>query len=178
MKILIATDGSEYSQSALESIAERPWPVDTSFVVLHVVQTLAPAYIGFNYGYAEALATVDEAGRKEGRKILDAAIDFLKQRLPNCNITNVLSDGYVLDGILDAAEKFETDLIVVGSHGRTGLVKFFLGSVAEAVLNRAPCSVEVVRKPATKQPLKPESKSQGSLEAEKEAEKLKAGQNG
>ncbi len=177
MKILIATDGSEYSQAALESVAERPWPADTSIVVLHVVQTLAPQYIGFNYGYAEALATVDEAGRKEGRKILDDAVDFLKERLPDCQITNVMLDGYILVGILDAAEKFETDLIIVGSHGRTGLVKFFMGSVAEAVLNRAPCSVEVVRKPVSQQP-KPEPKSKSKSKKSSSAEKTRAGRTG
>lgn len=152
MKVLIATDGSDYSQAALEAVTERPWPPDTSFMVLHVVQTLTPAYIGFNYGYAEAMATVDDVGRKEGQKMLDATVKFLKSRLPEGSVTSSMVDGYILDGILDAAEKFDADLIIVGSHGRTGLAKFFLGSVAEAVLNRAPCSVEVVRKAASQTP--------------------------
>ena len=49
--------------------------------------------------------------------------------------------------IIDAAEQWHADLIVLGSHGRTGLERFLMGSVSDAVARHAPCSVEVVRIP-------------------------------
>jgi nucleotide-binding universal stress UspA family protein len=48
--------------------------------------------------------------------------------------------------IVDEAKEWDADLIVMGSHGRTGLTRLLLGSVAQAVVAHAPCSVEVVRK--------------------------------
>lgn len=47
---------------------------------------------------------------------------------------------------MDEAERWPADLIVIGTHGYTGIKRWLLGSVAQAVVNRAPCSVEVVRK--------------------------------
>ena len=56
-------------------------------------------------------------------------------------------EGYVTDTILEAAKEWPADLIVVGSHGRTGITRLLLGSVSEAVVSQAPCSVEIVKMP-------------------------------
>lgn len=146
MKVLIATDGSDFAQAALESVSGRPWTEDTSFMVLHVVQPFAPAYVGFNLGYAEALAIIDDAGRESGQKIVSDAVDLLKQKLPDRSITGQMKNGQIVDEIIDTAKQWKADMIVMGSHGRSGIAKFFMGSIAEAVLSRAPCSVEIIRR--------------------------------
>lgn len=145
MKVLIATDGSEFAQAAINAVAERSWPEKTELMVLHVVPELSPAYIGFNYGYAEALARVHDAGRQSGKRIVNDAVDALADSLPELPITGSICDGNAAHGIVEAAKQWGADLIVLGSHGRTGLARFFLGSVAEAVVRLAPCSVEVIR---------------------------------
>lgn len=149
MKILFATDGSEFAQAALESITSRSWQSDTSFLVLNVVPVIEPAYMGFNYGYTEAIMTVDEASKKAGEKLVADTVAQMKDKLPGKDIKGMALQGYIVDHIIDVAKEWNADMIVVGSHGRSGLAKFFLGSVAEAVLNRAPCSVEVIRVPKT-----------------------------
>ena len=57
-----------------------------------------------------------------------------------------MRDGDPRSAIVDEAEEWGADLIVVGSHGYTGLKRWLLGSVAQSVVGHAPCSVEVVRR--------------------------------
>lgn len=148
MKVLFATDGSEYAQAALDSILARPWPDRTTILVLHVVQVLSPVYNSYYCGYMEALTVVDEAGKQLGQNIVQKTVSQMKSGLPDVEVSSILTSGTSpADEIVAEARKWKADMIIVGSHGRTGLAKFFLGSVAEAVLNRAPCSVEVVRCP-------------------------------
>ena len=76
-----------------------------------------------------------------------------KARAPLSTFGSVLVEpGDARDVILHAADTLNTDLIVMGSHGRRGLSRMFLGSVAEAVLRRAPCPVLVVRMPKENHP--------------------------
>lgn len=145
MKVLFATDGSIYSEAALNSIISRPWSEDTEFLVVHVVQAIVCTYMGFNYGYAEALAELDDREKRVSQKIVDQTVSILKEKFPKLKIEGRRVQGHIVDGIVEAAKEFDAELIVVGSHGLTGLTKFFLGSVAEAVLDRAPCSVEIIR---------------------------------
>lgn len=145
MKVLLATDGSTYSEAALKAITSRCWPDETQFLVLHVVQAIVPTYMGFNYGYAEALAVLDESEKRMAQKIIDESVKTLTEKFPNLKVVGKTCQGYIVDEIIKTAKEFDSDLIVVGSHGLRGLTKFFLGSVSEAVLNRAPCSIEIIR---------------------------------
>ncbi|MFN8657412.1 MAG: universal stress protein [Candidatus Obscuribacterales bacterium] len=159
MKVLFATDGSEYAQAAIDSMLARPWPDKTDILVVHVVQVIPPSYIGYYGGYMDALAFADESGKRFGEGILQKATAQLKKGLPDVSVNSVLTVGSSpSDEIVEEAKRWKADMIVVGSHGRTGLAKFFMGSVAEAVLHKAPCSVEVVRRPKTTKKAALESK--------------------
>lgn len=146
MKVLFATDGSDCAQVALDSILEGSWPDQTAIMVVYVVPTISPYYIGFYYGYAAALSLVDETGRKQGQEILSKTVSQLKAGLPKVEVVSSLKSGNAAEEIIDTAKKWDADLIVMGSHGRSGLSRFFMGSVAESVLSRASCSVEVIRR--------------------------------
>ena len=63
-------------------------------------------------------------------------------------VTTAVVQGDPKSVVIDDAEAWGADLIVLGSHGRKGLQRFLLGSVSEAVLRHAHCSVEVVRLPS------------------------------
>src|SRR5690348_6591278 len=144
MKILLAIDGSPCSDAAVEEVARRPWPEGTSLKVLTVFEPpLAPTAESWAIpaSYFEEIQT---ALRKQGQNIIDAALQKLK-----ANQTLSLSSTTVLGSprpvILDEAESWGADLIVLGSHGYGALKRFLLGSVSQAVVSHAKCSVEVVR---------------------------------
>jgi nucleotide-binding universal stress UspA family protein len=153
MKILLAVDGSPCSDAAVEEIARRPWP-DKSFVkVLTAFELPAPPTpeawaIPLTY-----FDDMDAALRKQANAVLERAIQTLKYRLDK----TIAIDGVVVPGsprvvILDEAEDWGADLIVVGSHGYRAWERFLLGSVSQSVVSHAKCSVEVVRcRPANKE---------------------------
>jgi nucleotide-binding universal stress UspA family protein len=151
MKILVATDGSACSIAAVRATAARAWPCGTQFRVLSVEDlivaetpmaayspaTIYPASLLEELladARSRAVAAIDQA-----RKVLSAAgLKVLDQQpVPAC-------DPRV--GILDAAQAWSADMIIVGSHGRRGLDRLLMGSVAESVAVHAKCSVEVIRK--------------------------------
>jgi nucleotide-binding universal stress UspA family protein len=83
--------------------------------------------------------------------LLDETKANLKKHFPNSTIKTYIENGRPAAEILRAAKEDEFDWIILGSHGRTGLDKFFLGSVSLAVVNHAHCSVTIVRIPEPKQ---------------------------
>lgn len=145
MKVLVATDGSIYSEAALNSVASRPWSEDSEFLILHVVHAIAPSYMGFNNGYTAAIGVLDDMQNQMAKRIVNESVSLLEEKLPGKSIAGKIAHGHVVEQIVSTAQEFNADLIVMASHGRTGFTRFILGSVAEAVLNRTPCSVEIVR---------------------------------
>lgn len=145
MKVLIAVDNSKFAKAAVESVVQRPWWGDTRFLVLSVAPKLVPSYLEWPASDANAVAEIQAAQRKEHEKLVDTTVEYMSRCLPDCLVDGKVSTGAVCDEIIRVAQDWSAELIVIGSHGRTGLTKFFLGSIAEAVLHSAPCSVEIVR---------------------------------
>jgi nucleotide-binding universal stress UspA family protein len=151
MRLLLATDGSQFSKRAACSVAQRPWPTGTQVKIVSVHEFLVPAgstaaLSPYSIYSEPALTEVTEATRKlaenavaETKTMIESAglaISNGSQRVPVGDPRSVL---------LDEAESCEADLIVVGSHGKHGLDRLVLGSVSESVAMHARCSVEVVR---------------------------------
>jgi nucleotide-binding universal stress UspA family protein len=144
MKILLAIDGSPCSDAAVEEVARRPWPEGTSLKVLTVFEPpLAPTAESWAIpaSYFEEIQT---ALRKQGQNIIDAALQKLKAN-QTLSLSSIIVLGSPRPVILDEAESWGADLIVVGSHGYSAWKRFLLGSVSQAVVSHAKCSVEVVR---------------------------------
>ena len=146
MKVLIAVDGSEYSMNALDFLAERPWKEGDEFKILAVMETL-PMEFGLGHLPETAQSYIDGM-REECEKIVKEAEAKLSQNLPGHKIEALVVSGIVVDQICDTAADWHADLVVMGSHGRKGLERFLLGSVAEEVLKRDGCSVEIVKNKA------------------------------
>lgn len=146
MKVLIAVDGSEYSMNALDFLAERPWKDGDEFRILAVMETL-PMEFGLGHLPETAQSYIDGM-REECEKIVKDAEAKLSKSLPGHKIEPLVVSGIVVDQICDMAAEWPADLVVMGSHGRKGLERFLLGSVAEEVLKRAGCSVEIVKSKA------------------------------
>src|SRR6185437_7286332 len=133
MKILLAIDSSSASQNVIAEAAARPWPSRTRFCVLHIVDVL---------GMGRSLAMIDEE-KRSGQALVAAAADKLV-RAGHETSTDILV-GFPRKAVLQYAGEWKADFVMVGSHGQSALSRFLLGSVAQAVLRTAPCSVEVVR---------------------------------
>lgn len=152
MKILLAVDGSSCSDAAVEEVARRPWPAGSLVRVLTAYELPAPPT---PEGWALPLTyfeDLDIALKKQGQNVIDSALQKLKSKLDkSISIDAALVPGPARTVILDEAENW-ADLIVVGSHGYRAWERFLLGSVSQAVVSHATCSVEVVRCPRTEKP--------------------------
>jgi nucleotide-binding universal stress UspA family protein len=160
MRILLAVDGSRCSDAAVEEIGRRPWPEGSSIKVLTAYElptAPTPEAWAIPPNYFEEM---DVALRKQAQDIVERALQKLKSKFG----TSVSLDGSVVPGpprtiILDEAENWGAELIVVGSHGYRAWQRFLLGSVSQSVVSHAKCSVEVVRCPNSNSPAKEEASS-------------------
>ena len=146
MKILLATDGSVYSKAAVNSVAERPWPEGSEVQIISAMEiSYAPATENWVLpeGYYSELERV--AREQAAAAVQDAAERIGSGKSSGLEITTKIISGSAREVILDEAERWGADLIVLGSHGYSGWQRFLLGSVSHAVAMRAHCSVEIVR---------------------------------
>ena len=144
MKILLAVDGSEYSAEAVKELAARPWPPQTMVRVLSAVVPVTPPAAELWYDAGGSL----ERAQQEMRERAEQLTAGIAERLRASGLTaeTAVRNGDPRSVIVDEAKSWSADLIVVGSHGYTGLKRWLLGSVAQSVVSHAPCSVEVVRR--------------------------------
>jgi nucleotide-binding universal stress UspA family protein len=147
MKILLATDGSKFSEAATQAVASQFVSKNTEVLVLQVVEPLVfftPPQMA--PGYAPEMAQRREEQFKQARESVAKTAESLKSAGFTVNTRVVEADPR--SAILDVVEEFRADLVALGSHGRKGLQKFLLGSVAESVARHSRCSVLIVRKPS------------------------------
>ncbi|TSH77795.1 universal stress protein [Acinetobacter sp. RF15A] len=141
--ILVPIDGSEISYAAVDKAVELAKAFNSKVTVVQVL-ALDP-YITAEYITAAQTNDLIERARTSILKTLEEA----KARFSNAGLdveTQLLEGQVIYSEIAKAAQSLNADLIVIGSHGRTGFKKLFLGSVAQSVLGQADIPVMVVRK--------------------------------
>jgi nucleotide-binding universal stress UspA family protein len=148
MKVLLAVDGSTSSEAAVNAVAMRPWPAGTTIKVFSSIEPVfyptTDTWVMPESYYEE----MEKAGRESAEKAVSKAVDILrKSPISPIEITTEIRDGHAKDAILEEADAWGADLIVVGSHGYRGFKRFMLGSVSHAIATHAKCSVEIVRIP-------------------------------
>jgi len=144
MRILIPTDGSDYANHAAQSVAQRPWPAASEFRLIAVPEL--PVLAGdFPYYSTEQVAELAKSTEGHAKEAAAKAAEFLIKA--GLRVTSVITPAgdAPARAILEAADAWSADLIVVGSHGRRGLDRIVLGSVSESIAMHAQCSVEVNR---------------------------------
>jgi nucleotide-binding universal stress UspA family protein len=144
MKILLAIDGSPCSDAAVEEVARRPWPEGSSLKVLTVLEPPIPPTPETWAVPASYFEEIEAALRKQGQNLIDKALQKLRTN-KSFELSSLSVLGSPRPVVLDEAESWGADLIVVGSHGYNALKRFLMGSVSQAVVSHAKCSVEVVR---------------------------------
>jgi nucleotide-binding universal stress UspA family protein len=140
MKLLVAMDSSQSSKEVVDEVAKRPWPPRTTVCVLHVI----------DWPQLPSSASLIEVAKQAAERLVKSA----SARLGNAGLqtTTQVVEGHPRSAVADYAKEWGADFALVGSHGTSGLVRFLLGSVAQAVLRRSPCSVEIVRRRARESP--------------------------
>ena len=144
MKILLAIDGSKYSDATVQALAAQIRTENAQVLVLQIVEPRiysTPPQMAA--GYQPEMAEIMKEQFKRAQESVDRSAATLRSAGFEAN-TRVL-EAEPRTGILDLANEWHADLIVLGSHGRKGLQRFMLGSVAESVARGAYCSVLIVR---------------------------------
>lgn len=142
MTILIGVDDSPHSKAALEFVRKMTWPANSKAIVLSVIKPLVPLFAGVYTPPAPSVETLEEMTRLHE--------DFASSAEQTLRVGGLSTEARVVVGdprmvLIETACRERADLIVVGSHGRTGLAKLLIGSVASHVVTHAPCSVLVVK---------------------------------
>lgn len=145
MKILMAIDGSECSDAAVAEISRRPWPDGSEIRLITVDPPIDSSLL--LHGTSTVFDELIEAQRQEAVRRLNAATATFQQHASGLLVTPMLREGWPKEVILDEAQRWGADLIVVGSNGYGTIQRLFLGSVSLAVATNARCSVEIVRAP-------------------------------
>ena len=146
MKILLATDGSAHSKAMVKKFAERTFAATTKVRIIcayegssYMMNTEPMGVLSAYYG------KIDNASLQIAEDASESAATILLKKNPKLSVAFAAIDGSAKSVILEEAEKFGADLIVVGSHGHGAVAGFLLGSVSQAVVLNAKCSVLIVR---------------------------------
>ncbi len=148
MKILISTDGSKFSKAAIDACREIVAdPVKTSFKIISAVEYPMPVAAEVVMVSAEYYDQIEQAGHAQAKIFLEQAAAQLRLLFPGVklDLTTEVIDGSPQRVIVEKAQEWSADLIVVGSHGYGFWSRTLIGSVSSSVVHHAPCSVLVVR---------------------------------
>jgi nucleotide-binding universal stress UspA family protein len=152
VKIMLATDGSEFSVAAADSIAGRPWPKGSQVKIVSAVEfiVLDNQISGYPLSPACPPSVIEELmgnARTRAKEAVETARKIVAAAKLNVVKGEATPLGDPRSVVLDEAKEWKADLIVMGSHGRRGFDRMMLGSVSESVAIHAHCSVEVIRAP-------------------------------
>jgi nucleotide-binding universal stress UspA family protein len=143
MRILLAVDSSSYSTTATRRVSDGPWPKLSVVRIVSVAQ-LSDAFD--DPSFWDSGSTHENLARSillQAQELVERVASDL--RAAGLTVETAVRRGDPRTEIEDEAKAWDADLIVLGSHGRTGLSRWLLGSVAEHVVRHAHCSVEICR---------------------------------
>ena len=147
MKVILATDGTQQSEAAIESTKNLNLNEGDEITVISVVDMALPLSVDLYAGYLSTTEEIEVAVKESSEKLLQTTANKLKEILAErkVSILTELLNGSPESRIVEKAEEIEADLIIVGSHGYNRWERLLLGSVSDSVIHHAPCSVLVVR---------------------------------
>lgn len=146
--ILVPVDFSECAADALKLAGEIAQCKSSPLVVLHVVHGTfdhMDTYVVKDAVQAHSCIPMREVARDRLREMMDELAEQNPELEALQHVRTVLVDGIPVNRILEVAEREGAGMIVIGSHGRTGLSRLVVGSVAEAITRKSPVPVTVVK---------------------------------
>ena len=141
-KVMMASDFSPASRAAFVRAVELAKANRATLLLMHAV-TLPPPTLGGEYIPPQTWDRIEAASRGAAQKQIRTLVT--KARRAGVRAVSLIMAGSPYEVIVRAARSKRADVLVLGTHGRTGLPRFFLGSVAARVLATAPCPVLTVR---------------------------------
>lgn len=149
MKILFATDGAKQSDAAIDMLKRFRLGEGDEIKVVSVIDMAVPMAVDIYGGYLPDTTEFEKTARDNASKILDDASEKLRACFndPAVNITTEVLFGSPESRIVESADEFHPNLVVVGSHGYSTWERLILGSVSDSVAHHVPCSVLIVRCP-------------------------------
>jgi nucleotide-binding universal stress UspA family protein len=138
MRILIAHDGSAQADKALQEASKMAVLMAAEITIMTVAPDLCLTEVSDSECKLITESLFSEAEGSMKKVTTDLAAMGIKADI-------VIKDGHPAEKIIDTAEEIGADLIVVGSHGRHGAKRFFLGSVSAKIVEHAPCHVLVIK---------------------------------
>lgn len=136
--IIFPTDFSRSDNWAMKLATSMARDTGAKLVIVHVEEPAAA------YGGGELYYGVPDPGHEDLKAMLSRVVPID----PQVPYEHRMLEGDPAASIVHLAEELKADLIVMGTHGRTGLSRLVMGSVAEALVRRAPCPVLTVKEPA------------------------------
>jgi nucleotide-binding universal stress UspA family protein len=143
--ILLPTDFSECADHALSYATSLARDARAAIICVHVVEPVMPT-VGYT-GIAEPLPMTDISEQLEDSATRELPKISEREECSGLAVEEVIGHGDAASEIVRIARERKVDLIVISSHGRTGLGRILFGSTAEAVVRHAPCPVLVVKPP-------------------------------
>jgi nucleotide-binding universal stress UspA family protein len=143
-KVMVAIDNTGLSDLVPAALSKQVVPAETEVLVVEVVEPLmytAPPEM--SPGYQPEMVARRKDLQYKAKGILDSAVKVL--RYAGFKADARVVENEIKAGILDAAAEWNADLLIVTSHSRRGVAKFFHRSVAQAIVHEAPCSVLVLK---------------------------------
>jgi nucleotide-binding universal stress UspA family protein len=147
MKILLAVDGSAFSDAAVEEVVRRPWLPDSEVKVITAAET--PIIVGMEPWAAspDYFESLEKSVRGVAQGVIQNALTKLKATDDkSLKISSEIIQGSPKQVIVEEAEKWNADLVIMGSRGLGTWNRLLLGSVSNSVVHHAKCSVEIVRR--------------------------------
>ena len=141
-RILHPSDFSRASDAAFTKAIELAKTNRAELLVVHILTPMIPM-VGDGYVSPKVYEEIEATSRAHAQTQLDRLL--ARARKARVRVKGLLMDGMPYEQIARAARSKRADLVVIGTHGRTGLAKFFLGSVASRVVSTATCPVLTVR---------------------------------
>jgi len=145
MKILVPIDGSPFSTLAIQTVIQQARPQSTEVLVLHVVDVLAALSMYDEYGTSSEILKIERDRENLAAELVKRAAQTIRDA--GFQVSTRVERGVPKKDIVEIANAWGADLIVIGSHGRKGVDHFLLGGTSEAVARHAACSVMIVRSP-------------------------------
>ncbi|WP_136689710.1 universal stress protein [Halorhabdus amylolytica] len=136
-RILLPTDGSEGMAGVIEHAVGLARSHDATIHALHILDTATMSRMPMEASWE----TITEMLREEGER----ALDDVREAAGDVPVEGEITEGAPSREIVDYAGSYDVDLIVMGTHGRGGLDRLLLGSVAERVIRTAPVPVTTIR---------------------------------
>ena len=153
MKILLAIDGSAYSDAAVEEVRKRPWPSHSEVKVITVAEMPVPMGMEPWAASPDYFLELEKSVNKGAQTVMDNALLKLSTiEDKTLKLSSEIVQGPPRQVIVEEAERWGADLILMGSRGLGAWNRLLLGSVSTAVVHHAKCSVEIVRMPQAKKP--------------------------